>query len=66
MTYQFKNGYFHLTLIQISRLVLDHLDSKELVCPHILTLDDLPKSTLTKNIEDQIPENQLVPLYRII
>jgi len=61
MTYQFKNGDFHLTLIEISRLILDYLDSKELMRPHILTLDDLPKSTLTKNIEDQIPRHQLLP-----
>jgi len=62
MTYQFKNGYFHLTLIQVRRFVLDHLDRKELMRPHILTFDNLSKSTLTKDIQNQIPSNQLLPM----
>lgn len=62
LTHQFQDGDFHLTLIEISRLVLDHLDRKELVRSHILTLDNLSKSTLTENIQDQIPRNQLMPV----
>jgi hypothetical protein len=61
--YQFQDGDFHLTLVQVCRLVLDHLDSEQLVRSHVLTLDDLPKSTLTKNIQDQIPKDQLLPLH---
>jgi hypothetical protein len=59
-TYQFQNGHFHLTLIQIRWLVLDHLDSKELVRAHILTLDDLSECPLTEHIQDQVPLNQLL------
>ena len=65
MTHQFQDGYFHLTLVQVRRFVLDHLDRKELMRPHILTFDNLSKSTLTKDIQDQIPSNQLLPMLTL-
>lgn len=59
-TYQFKDSHFHLTLVQVRWLVLDHLDSKELVRAHVLTLDDLAKCTLAEHVQDQVPLNQLL------
>ena len=57
--YQFQDGYFHLALVQIRRLILDNLDGKELVRSHILTFDDLSKRTLTQNIQNQVSEISL-------
>ena len=55
-TYELKYRDFHGTLIEIGRLVLDDLDSDNLVCPDVLTLGDLTKSPLTEDIEDEIPD----------
>lgn len=55
MTYQVKYGHLHFALVEIRRLVLDYLHGAYVVCPHVLTLDDLAKSALTENIQDEIP-----------
>jgi len=45
-------------LIQISRLVFDHFDGYNFVVPHILAFDDLTKCALTKNVKDEISDDQ--------
>jgi hypothetical protein len=49
---QYRN--LHHTLVKVSRLVLHHLDRNHLLSFQVLALDDLAKSTLTKNVQDQV------------
>jgi hypothetical protein len=54
ITDQVKNGYFHHAFIEVSRSVLHHLDRNNFLGFQILTLDHLPKSSLTQDIQDQV------------
>ena len=54
-THELEDGHFHHTLVKVRRLVLDHLDSDDLVRLHILTFHHLPESPLPKDVEDEIP-----------
>lgn len=54
-SYHFQDGHLHHTLFGISCLVLDHLDSYDLLCFDILALDDLTKCACTQYIQDHIP-----------
>ena len=60
MTNQFENRDFHHTLLEIRRLVLDHLDGDNLVRFHVLTLDDLAEGTLSQHIENQISNRKII------
>jgi hypothetical protein len=52
--HQLQYSYFHSTLIEVSRFVLDNLDSHDLVSPNVLAFRDLPESPLSENIENEI------------
>jgi hypothetical protein len=53
-THQLEYRHFHGTLIEVSRLVLDHLDSDDLVRANVLAFCNLPKRPLSENIEDEV------------
>ena len=53
-TYQLEDSNFHGTLIEIRRLVLDHLDSNNLVRPDVLAFRDLPERSLSEDIENEV------------
>jgi hypothetical protein len=53
--YQFQNRDLHHALVKVRRLVLDDLDGHNLVGLHVLALDDLPKRSLTENVQDEVP-----------
>jgi hypothetical protein len=59
MTYQIENRYFHHALIEISRAVLDDLDSHYLLGLEVLAFDYLSECTLAQNVQNQIS----VPRY---
>ena len=46
----------HHTLVEISRLIFDHLDGNNLIRPDILAFYDLAKGALAKNIENEISD----------
>lgn len=46
--------HFHHTLVEVGRLVLDNLDSNNLVRFHILTFDNLAESSLAENVENEV------------
>lgn len=46
--------HFHHTLVEVRRLVLDDLDSNNLVRFHILTFDNLAESSLTENVKNEV------------
>ena len=54
-TYQLKNCHLHHTLIEVSRLVLDHFDSHDLMGFHVLTFHHLTECSLTQYVQDQVP-----------
>jgi hypothetical protein len=47
-------SHFHGTLIEIGRLVLDHLDSNNLVRSDVLAFGDLPERPLPEDIENEV------------
>ena len=49
-----QNRHFHHTLLVVCWLVLDDLDSHNLVRLHILALDDLSKGTLAEDVQDEV------------
>lgn len=53
-THQIQNGNLHHTLVEISRSVLDDFDGHHFLGLQILTLDDLTKGTLAKNIQNEV------------
>ena len=55
ITYQFENGDFHHTLVEIGRFVLDDFDGDDFMGFDVLTFDDLSKSALSKDVQDEIP-----------
>ena len=54
-THQIKHRHLHHTLVEVCCPVLDDLYCDNLLCLQILALDDLTESTLTKNIQDEVP-----------
>lgn len=52
--YQVQNGHLHHALVEIRCPVLDNLDGDYLLRLQVLTLDDLAKSALSKNIQYEI------------
>lgn len=49
-----ENGDLHHRLVEVGRLVLDHLDRYNLLRLHVLTFDHLPERALAQNIQDQV------------
>ena len=43
---QIQHRHLHHTLVEVSRLVLDHLDCNHLLCFQVLTLHDLAEGAL--------------------
>lgn len=52
--YQVQDRHFHHALVKIGSPILDDLDRHHLLGLEILALDDLPESTLTKNVQNQV------------
>ena len=46
--------------MKVSGLVFYNLHRHHLVCFHVLTLDNLPKGTLAKNVKNQVSETRSV------
>jgi hypothetical protein len=51
---KFQYCHLHHALVKVRRSILDHFDSHNRVRFQILALDNLPKSSLSKNIQDEI------------
>lgn len=51
---EFEDSDLHHTLIKVSRLVFNNLDGDDFMGLHILTFDDLAKSALTEDIENEV------------
>ena len=56
----------HHALVEISRLILDNLDSNDFICPNVLALDDLPEGSLTENIENKISKENLSKVEELL
>jgi DNA-binding GntR family transcriptional regulator len=54
-SYQIKNSNFHHALVEVCRPILDDLHRNNFLRLQVLTLHHLTKSSLSKNIEDEIP-----------
>lgn len=52
--YQFQYRDLHHTLVKVGGFVLDDLDGHDLIGLHVLAFDDLPKCTLTENVQDEV------------
>lgn len=52
--YQVQDGHFHHTLVEVRCSVLDNLNGYHFLCLHVLALDNLPESALSKHIENKI------------
>lgn len=57
VTYQLQYRNFHHTLVEVGWLILDNLDSHNLMSFHILTFDNLSESPLTEDIENEVPSS---------
>lgn len=53
--YHFQDGHLHHALFGIRRLVLDHLDSHNLLRFDVFALDHLTKGACTQYIQNHIP-----------
>jgi hypothetical protein len=53
--HELQNCDLHHALLKVRRLVLDYLDRDNLVCLHVLTLDDLTERSLTQDVENEVP-----------
>ena len=51
---EIQYGHLHHALVEVCGPILYHLDSHNLLCFQVLTLYDLPESTLTKDIQNEI------------
>jgi len=54
-THQFKNCDFHHTLVEVRWFVFDDLYGNDFVRLHVLTFYDLPKRSLTEDVQNQVP-----------
>jgi hypothetical protein len=55
--YNFQNRNFHGSLVKIRRFIFDDFDCNNFHRLHILTLDNLRKRPLSKNIENKISKS---------
>ena len=65
-THQIQDRHFHHALIEVRCPVLDNLDCDNLLRFQVLTLDDLPKRTLTQHVKNQVAVlvvRLLIPKY---
>jgi len=53
--HQLENCDLHHTLVEVCWFIFYHLHSNDFVRLHILTFHDLPKRSLTEDVQDQIP-----------
>lgn len=51
---EIQHGHLHHALVEVCSPILYHLDCYDLLCFQILTLHDLPESTLTEDIQNEI------------
>ena len=53
-TYQIQDGNLHHTLIEVGSLIFDDFNGYNLLCFQVLALDNLSKSSLAKDVKDEI------------
>jgi len=57
-TDKLEDGDLHHGLVEVGRFVLDDLDGDDFMCPDVLAFDNLTKSALAENVEDEIPRKR--------